>query len=67
MYRRDFLLRYPQLPKTPLEVLENLEQLRALEHGVPLQVAETECACHGVDTPADLERVSRLMAEGKSQ
>lgn len=61
VYRREFLLQYPQLPKTPLEALENLEQLRALEGGIKLHVAETEFACHGVDTPADLERVSQLM------
>jgi len=61
VYRRDFLLRYPHLPKTPLETLENLEQLRALEQGIRLYVAETEFSCHGVDTPEDLERVSRLM------
>jgi 3-deoxy-manno-octulosonate cytidylyltransferase (CMP-KDO synthetase) len=65
VYRRDFLLQYPQLPKTPLESLENLEQLRALEHGVRLFVAETEFACHGVDTPEDLERVERLMKQEK--
>lgn len=63
VYRRDFLLAYPQMPKTPLEALENLEQLRALEAGVKLHVAETEFSCHGVDTPEDLERVSRLMSE----
>lgn len=63
VYRREFLLQYPQLPKTPLEKLENLEQLRVLEQGVPLFVAETECPCHGVDTPEDLERVTALMQE----
>jgi 3-deoxy-manno-octulosonate cytidylyltransferase (CMP-KDO synthetase) len=66
VYRREFLLKYPLLPKTPLEILENLEQLRALEQGVRLHVAETEFACHGVDTPADLERVSRLMSVEKN-
>lgn len=65
VYRRDFLLQYPLLPKTPLELLENLEQLRALEQGVRLHVAETEFTCHGVDTPADLERVSQLLAAEK--
>lgn len=63
VYRRDFLLEYPQMLQTPLEALENLEQLRALEAGVRLHVAETEFSCHGVDTPEDLERVSRLMSE----
>ena len=65
VYRRDFLIQYPLLPKTPLELLENLEQLRALEQGVRLHVAETEFTCHGVDTPEDLERVSRLLAAEK--
>ena len=62
VYRREFLLDYPSWPKTPLENLESLEQLRALERGVKLYVAETEFSCHGVDTPADLERVSNLMS-----
>lgn len=66
VYRREFLLDYPFLPKTPLESLENLEQLRALERGVKLYVAETEFSCHGVDTPADLERVSSLMSAEKN-
>ncbi|MCK5825631.1 MAG: 3-deoxy-manno-octulosonate cytidylyltransferase [Desulfuromusa sp.] len=62
VYRRKFLLEYPSWPKMPLEKLENLEQLRALERGVELYVAETEFACHGVDTPEDLKRVSQLMS-----
>ena len=65
IYRRELLLDYPFWPKTPLENLENLEQLRALERGVDLYVAETEFSCHGVDTPADLERVSCLMSSEK--
>jgi len=62
VYRRELLLDYPSWPKTPLERLENLEQLRALERGIRLYVAETEFSCHGVDTPEDLERVSQLMS-----
>ncbi|MDX2481426.1 MAG: 3-deoxy-manno-octulosonate cytidylyltransferase [Desulfuromusa sp.] len=62
VYRRELLLDYPSWPKTPLETIENLEQLRALERGVELYVAETEFSCHGVDTPADLGRVSSLMS-----
>ncbi len=62
VYRRELLLEYPSWPKTPLENLENLEQLRALERGIELYVAETEFACHGVDTPEDLARVSRIMS-----
>jgi len=62
VYRRELLLEYPSWPKTPLEKLENLEQLRVLERGIELYVAETEFNCHGVDTPADLDRVSMLMS-----
>jgi 3-deoxy-manno-octulosonate cytidylyltransferase (CMP-KDO synthetase) len=61
VYQRELLLDYPKLPTTPLETLENLEQLRALEQGVALYVAETEFVCHGVDTPADLVRVEAML------
>jgi 3-deoxy-manno-octulosonate cytidylyltransferase (CMP-KDO synthetase) len=60
VYRRDFLLSYSALPVGPLETAERLEQLRALENGHPIRVVETEYESIGVDTPADLERVSRL-------
>jgi len=60
VYRRDFLLSYSDLPVGPLEQAERLEQLRALENGYPIRVVETEYESLGVDTPADLERVSRL-------
>jgi 3-deoxy-manno-octulosonate cytidylyltransferase (CMP-KDO synthetase) len=60
VYRRDFLLRYPQLPVGPLETVERLEQLRALENGHKIRVVETEYESIGVDTPEDLERVSKL-------
>ncbi len=59
-YRRDFLLAYPQLPVGPLERAERLEQLRAIENGYKIRVAETEYESLGVDTPEDLERVARL-------
>ncbi len=62
VYRRDFLLAYPQLPATPLEKLEKLEQLRALEHGYRIRVAATTLVSQGVDTPEDLERVRGLAA-----
>jgi 3-deoxy-manno-octulosonate cytidylyltransferase (CMP-KDO synthetase) len=60
VYRRDFLLRYPELPVGPLERAERLEQLRALENGHKIRVVETEYESVGVDTPEDLERVSKL-------
>ncbi|MEJ2470331.1 MAG: 3-deoxy-manno-octulosonate cytidylyltransferase [Desulfuromonadales bacterium] len=65
VYRRDFLLRYPELAPTPLEQQECLEQLRALEHGYRIRVVATDQVGHGVDTPADLERVKqRIRAQG---
>jgi 3-deoxy-manno-octulosonate cytidylyltransferase (CMP-KDO synthetase) len=60
VYRRDFLLGYSSLPVGPLERAERLEQLRALENGYKIRVVETEYESLGVDTPAELERVSRL-------
>jgi 3-deoxy-manno-octulosonate cytidylyltransferase (CMP-KDO synthetase) len=60
VYRRDFLLQYSALPMGPLEQAERLEQLRALENGYRIRVVETEYESLGVDTPEDLERVSRL-------
>ena len=60
VYRRDFLLRYPDLPVGPLEKAERLEQLRALENGHKIRVVETEYESVGVDTPADLEKVTKL-------
>jgi 3-deoxy-manno-octulosonate cytidylyltransferase (CMP-KDO synthetase) len=60
VYRRDFLLAYSALPVGPLETAEHLEQLRALENAFSIRVVETEYESLGVDTPQDLERVSRL-------
>ena len=60
VYRRDFLMGYSTLPVGPLEEAERLEQLRALENGFHIRVVETEYESLGVDTPEDLEKVSRL-------
>lgn len=55
-YRRDFLLELTALPPSSLEQLEKLEQLRALEHGAAIQLAEVEHRSVGIDTPADYAR-----------
>ena len=60
VYRREFLLAYPSLPVGPLEKVECLEQLRALENGHRIGVVETTYESLGVDTPEDLEEVSRM-------
>lgn len=57
VYRREFLLDYSDLPVGPLEQAERLEQLRALENGFAIHVAETQYESLGVDTPEDLVRV----------
>jgi 3-deoxy-manno-octulosonate cytidylyltransferase (CMP-KDO synthetase) len=60
VYRRDLLLRYPDLPIGPLEKAECLEQLRALENGYRIKVIPTEYESFGVDTPEDLARLQHL-------
>lgn len=65
VYRRDVLLRLAALPPAPLETCESLEQLRALSHGVAIQVVATDHAAAGVDTPEDLERIRQLLAPHK--
>jgi 3-deoxy-manno-octulosonate cytidylyltransferase (CMP-KDO synthetase) len=64
VYRRQFLLEFARLAPTPLEQAESLEQLRALEHGFQIKTVETSHDSVGVDTPADLDRVRRLVAAG---
>lgn len=63
VFRRDFLLRFAELPPTPLERAEKLEQLRILEHGFRIRATLTTYDSIAVDTPEDLERVRRLATE----
>jgi 3-deoxy-manno-octulosonate cytidylyltransferase (CMP-KDO synthetase) len=60
-YRRDFLLRFVRWKTSPLERAESLEQLRALENGVKIQVVMTGSGSPGVDTPEDARMMERLM------
>jgi 3-deoxy-manno-octulosonate cytidylyltransferase (CMP-KDO synthetase) len=66
VYRRNFLLRYSDMPVGPLERAEKLEQLRALENGFHIRVVETDYESFGVDTPDDMERVRALIRVGQS-
>ena len=65
-YRARFLYIYPDLKPSPLELLESLEQLRALENGYAIRVVPVEHRSIGVDTQQDYERVKRLIEENPS-
>ncbi len=64
-YRRDALENFVFAPPSPLELREKLEQLRALEAGMRIDVMIVEAAPLGVDTPEDLERARAMLAQRK--
>jgi 3-deoxy-manno-octulosonate cytidylyltransferase (CMP-KDO synthetase) len=61
VYRREYLLKFTELPQSVLEKAESLEQLRALENGAKIKVVETDETSIGVDTAEDFERVRRIL------
>ncbi len=61
-YRREALARFVALPPSPLETRERLEQLRALEAGMRIDVSIVDTVPLGVDTPADLEKARAMLA-----
>ncbi|MDO9127476.1 3-deoxy-manno-octulosonate cytidylyltransferase [Parvibaculum sp.] len=61
-YRREALARFVALPPSPLEMREKLEQLRALEAGMVIEVALVDTVPLGVDTPADLEKARAALS-----
>jgi 3-deoxy-manno-octulosonate cytidylyltransferase (CMP-KDO synthetase) len=63
-YRRNALERFVALAPSDAEKRENLEQLRALDAGMRIDVALVDAVPFGVDTPADLERARALFARG---
>jgi 3-deoxy-manno-octulosonate cytidylyltransferase (CMP-KDO synthetase) len=64
-FTRDLLLRFVRWKTSPLERAESLEQLRALENGVKIQVVMTGSGSPGVDTPEDARMIERLMSAGQ--
>lgn len=60
-YRRSALERFVSLPPSPLEKREKLEQLRAIEHGIRIEVAVVDTVPLGVDTPDDLETARAVL------
>ncbi|MET0231266.1 MAG: 3-deoxy-manno-octulosonate cytidylyltransferase, partial [Rhodanobacteraceae bacterium] len=62
-YRAGFLRMFATLPRTPLERVESLEQLRALQNGFAIAVREApEAFPPGIDTPDDLARAEKMLA-----
>ncbi|MEO5858843.1 MAG: 3-deoxy-manno-octulosonate cytidylyltransferase [Pyrinomonadaceae bacterium] len=61
VYRREYLLKFTQMPQTALEKLEMLEQLRALENGAKIRVIDAVSRSIGVDTEADLNLVRAIL------
>src|SRR2546427_465768 len=64
VYRAAFLKKFLKLERTPLEVAERLEQLRALEHGYRIRVVEVQNESWGIDTPEDLDRFREICCSG---
>jgi 3-deoxy-manno-octulosonate cytidylyltransferase (CMP-KDO synthetase) len=62
-FRRAALEKFVKLPPSPLERREKLEQLRALEAGMRIDVALVDAVPLGVDTPADLEKARAMLTE----
>jgi len=60
-FRRDTLLRLVKFPVSPLENAEKLEQLRALDHGIPIAVVKVDYDSVGVDLPEDVARVEAIL------
>jgi 3-deoxy-manno-octulosonate cytidylyltransferase (CMP-KDO synthetase) len=62
-FKRDFLLRFAALERTPLEICESLEQLRALEHGYKIRVSVVDFDFVGIDTKDDLARAEEILGK----
>jgi len=61
-FRRETLLRLVKYPVSPLENAEKLEQLRALDNGIPIAVVKVDYDSVGVDVPEDVARVEKLLS-----
>ena len=65
-YRAGFLRQFARMEPSPLERLEALEQLRAIENGIEIRVVSVDHRSIGVDTLQDYERVRRFIEENPS-
>lgn len=64
-YRKDLLKQYVKMKKGPLELAEDVEVLRFVEHGIKVKVIETKTNSVSVDTEKDLERVNKIVGVNK--
>lgn len=62
-YDTKFLKIYPELTPTPLQLEEDLEQLKVLENGYKMKVIKVDHEAHGVDIPEDVEKIEQFMRE----
>ncbi len=62
-FRRDFLIEYTRMDPSPLEIVESVDMMRVLEHGLKVRMIPTHHDTHAVDTKEDLAIVEQLMAE----
>ncbi|KAK6785462.1 hypothetical protein RDI58_018917 [Solanum bulbocastanum] len=62
-YDSKFLKIYPELEPTPLQLEEDLEQLKVLENGYKMKVIKVDHETHGVDTPEDVDKIEQFMRE----
>jgi 3-deoxy-manno-octulosonate cytidylyltransferase (CMP-KDO synthetase) len=66
-YRKDFLKKFSQLPKSDLEDTEKLEQLRVLENGFKIRVIESLHESLGIDTEEDLKKAEKILSQKKEK
>ena len=66
-YRKEFLLKITALPQTPLEKIEKLEQLRAIENGFDILVGKVKHTCDGIDTPQQYAEFVKRYNKGQKQ
>jgi len=65
-FKREFLIKFASLKRTPLELSESLEQLRALEHGFKIRVIPVEFKFLGIDSAADLAKAEEILSQRNS-
>lgn len=65
-FRKDALLRFSNLPMSPLEKVEKIECIRYLENGMKIKMVETDFIGVGIDVPKDLERAREIISSGNN-